>query len=216
MTGSAPRIVLASGSPRRRELLTGLGLSFEVDPPVLEEDPWSSDEAPDSYAGRVSAAKATEVAERCPDALVLAADTIVVLEADVLGKPADAAEARAMLARLSGREHAVHTGVTVIAPGGPRTTGTELTQVRFRTLQTEEIDAYVATGEPLDKAGAYGIQGFGATLVEGVRGCYFNVMGLPVVRLLALLNEVGWAYRVPGRLRAVSPAVPPPRSVPGS
>jgi septum formation protein len=206
--------VLASGSPRRRELLARLGLRFEVDPPRREEDLPSPGEDPDVYAGRISAAKATAVAERRPGALVLAADTVVVLEGDVLGKPADVAEAWAMLARLSGREHAVRTGVTVIAPGGSRATGTELTWVRFRALQRDEIDAYVATGEPLDKAGAYGIQEYGATLVEGVRGCYFNVMGLPVVRLLALLREVGWAYRVPGRLRAVDPAAAPPRSVP--
>jgi septum formation protein len=102
----------------------------------------------------------------------------------------------------------------VIAPGGACATGTEITRVRLRTLGAEEIDAYVATGEPLDKAGAYGIQAFGSILVEGVRGCYFNVMGLPVVRLLALLDEVGWAYRLPGRLRAVGPAAAPPRSLP--
>ena len=215
MTGATPPIVLASASPRRRDLLARLGLRFEVDPPRQEEDLPSPGEDPDAYAGRISAAKAAEVAERRPDALVLAADTVVVLDGEVLGKPADAAEARAMLARLSGFEHAVYTGVTVLAPGGSRATGTELTRVRFRTLQREEIDAYVATGEPLDKAGAYGIQEYGATFVEGVSGCYFNVMGLPVVRLLALLDEVGWAYRVPGRLRAVDPAAAPPRSVPG-
>ena len=211
---SAPAIVLASGSPRRRELLARLGLRFEVDPARLEEDAWSSGEAPDAYAGRISAAKAAEVAERRPDALVVAGDTIVVLDGDVLGKPGDAVSARAMLARLSGREHAVHTAVTVIAPAGAPATGTEVTQVRFRALESEEIDAYVATGEPLDKAGAYGIQAFGATLVEGVRGCYFNVMGLPVVRLLALLEKVGWAYRLPGRLEATPPATAPLRPIP--
>ena len=214
MNEVAPPIVLASGSPRRRELLARLGLRFEVDPPRREEDAWGADEDPDAYAGRISAAKAAEVAARRPDALVLAGDTIVVLDGQVLGKPGDAVSAQAMLARLSGREHAVHTGVTVLAPAGARATGTEITRVRFRTLGAEEIDAYVATGEPLDKAGAYGIQAFGATLVEGVRGCYFNVMGLPVVRLLALLDEVGWTYRVPGRLRAVGPTAVPPRSLP--
>jgi septum formation protein len=210
VTGVPPPIVLASGSPRRREILARLGLRFEVDPPRREEDLPSPAEDPAAYAGRISAAKAAEVAERRPGALVLAADTVVVLEGDVLGKPADAAEARAMLARLAGREHAVHTAVTVVAPDGSRATGSELTRVRFRGLQSEEIDAYVATGEPLDKAGAYGIQEYGATFVEGVSGCYFNVMGLPVVRLLALLDEVGWAYQVPGRLRAVDPAAAPP------
>ena len=214
MTSDAPPIVLASGSARRRELLARLGLRFEVEPPRFEEDAWTAGEDPDAYAGRISAAKAAEVAERRPDALVVAGDTIVVLDGDVLGKPSDAVSAKAMLARLSGREHAVHTAVTVLAPGGARATGTEITRVLFRGLGAEEIDDYVATGEPLDKAGAYGIQAYGATLVKGVSGCYFNVMGLPVVRLLALLDEVGWAYRVPGRLRAVDPAAVPPRSVP--
>lgn len=213
MTSGAPKIVLASGSPRRRQLLAGLGLRFEVDPPREEEESRSPGEPPDAYAARVAAAKAAEVAARRPDALVVAADTVVVLEGDVLGKPSGPDGARAMLTRLSGRKHSVHTGVAVTAPDGSRATGTEVTEVRFRALGSEEIDAYVATGEPLDKAGAYGIQGFGATLVEAVRGCYFNVMGLPVVRLLALLREVGWVYRVPGRLHVVSPASPP-RSVP--
>ncbi|MGH7543957.1 MAG: Maf family protein [Gemmatimonadota bacterium] len=214
MTGVAPQIVLASGSPRRRDVLARLGLRFQVDPPRREEGAWSEAEEPNAYAARIAGAKAAEVAERRPDGLVIAADTIVVLDGDVLGKPGDAAEARAMLARLSGREHAVHTAVAVVAPGGARATGTEVTRVRFLALQMEEIDAYVATGEPLDKAGAYGIQEYGATFVEGVSGCYFNVMGLPVVRLLALLDEVGWAYRVPGRLRALDPVAAPPRSVP--
>lgn len=213
MTSGAPKIVLASSSPRRRQLLAGLGLRFEVDPPREEEGSRSPGEPPDAYAARVAAAKAAEVAARRPDALVVAADTVVVLEGDVLGKPSGPDGARAMLTRLSGRKHTVHTGVAVTAPDGSRATGTEVTEVRFRALRSEEIEAYVATGEPLDKAGAYGIQGFGATLVEAVRGCYFNVMGLPVVRLLALLDEVGWAYRVPGRLHVVSPASPP-RSVP--
>lgn len=213
MTGGPP-LVLASGSPRRRELLARLRLRFEVDPPRREEGRRSPGEDPDAYAARISASKAAEVAERRPDALVIAADTIVVLEDEVLGKPADPAEARAMLARLSGREHAVHTGVTVLAPDGAGASGTEVTRVRFRALQCEEIDAYVTTGEALDKAGAYGIQEYGATFVEGVSGCYFNVMGLPVVRLLALLDEVGWTYRVPGRLRAVGPSAAPPGPVP--
>ncbi|MGH7573309.1 MAG: Maf family protein, partial [Gemmatimonadota bacterium] len=140
MTGAAPPIVLASGSPRRRELLERLGLRFVVEPPRGEEDPPVPGEDPNVYTERISAAKAAGVAARRPDALVLAADTIVVLDGDVLGKPGDAAAARAMLARLSGREHAVHTGVTVIAPGGARATGTEVTRVRFRTLEPAEID----------------------------------------------------------------------------
>jgi septum formation protein len=132
--------------------------------------------------------------------LVIAADTIVVLEGSVLGKPSDVGAARAMLERLSGRVHTVHTGVAV-ARGSRSASGVEVTEVRFRQLDSTQIEDYVTTGEPLDKAGAYGIQAFGATLVEEVRGCYFNVMGLPVVRLLHVLEEAGWEYRVPGRLQ---------------
>lgn len=196
---SAPRLVLASASPRRRDLLIRLGLVFDVDPPRRPEGTLVGGEPPDAFARRQAEAKAAEVAERRPGDLVIGADTIVVLGGAVLGKPIDAAEARGMLERLSGRVHAVHTGVAV-ALGARRASGVEVTEVRFRDLDPKAIHDYVATGEPLDKAGAYGIQAFGATLVEEVRGCYFNVMGLPVVRLIRLLAEAGWEYRVPGRL----------------
>ena len=121
----------------------------------------------------------------------------------MLEKPRDEADARAMLFRLAGREHLVHTAVALEAPGGPgprAALGTETTSVRFRPVGVETIAKYVATGEPLDKAGAYGIQGFGAALVESVRGCYFNVMGFPVTRVIALLEQLGWRYDFPGRL----------------
>ena len=205
----SPQLVLASASPRRRELLGRLGLVFEVDPPRVPEETWCEDEAPGDFARRQAEAKAAEVTERRPSHLVIAADTIVVLEGAVLGKPDDAAHARSMLERLSGRTHAVHTGVALVC-GPRRASAVEVTEVRFRALDPVEIRDYVATGEPLDKAGAYGIQAFGATLVEGVSGCYFNVMGLPIVRLLRLLAETGWEYRVPGRLEPVdrSPAGP--------
>ncbi|MGH7558957.1 MAG: Maf family protein [Gemmatimonadota bacterium] len=205
----APRLVLASGSPRRRDLLAGLGLAFEVDPPRNPEEVWDGRDAPDAFARRLAEAKAADVAGRRPGDLVIGADTIVVLGSDVLGKPADSAAARTMLQRLSGLVHAVHTGVAVVLDDR-RASGVEVTAVRFRDLGATEIDDYVATGEPLDKAGAYGIQAFGATLVERVEGCYFNVMGLPVVRLLALLEEVGWEYRVPGRLHRVGLTVRDP------
>lgn len=201
---SAPRLVLASGSPRRRDLLTRLGLAFDVDPPRDPEGTLGDGEPPAAFARRQAEAKAVEVAERRPGDLVIAADTIVVLEGVVLGKPVDEEDARSMLERLSGRAHTVHTGVAV-ALGARRASGVEVTEVRFRDLDPAEIRDYVATGEPLDKAGAYGIQAFGATLVEEVRGCYFNVMGLPIVRLTRLLAETGWEYRVPGRLQPSEP-----------
>lgn len=205
----SPQLVLASASPRRRELLGRLGLVFEVDPPRVPEETWREEEAPGDFARRQAEAKAAEIAARRPADLVIAADTIVVLEGVVLGKPADAAHARRMLERLSGRTHSVHTAVALAGSSG-RASGIEVTEVRFRTLAPGEIRDYVATGEPLDKAGAYGIQAFGATLVERVSGCYFNVMGLPIVRLVRLLAETGWEYRVPGRLEPVDgpPASP--------
>ena len=197
--GSAPPLVLASGSPRRRELLAGLGLAFDIDPPRSPEGNWGG-EPPEAFARRLAEAKAAEVAARRRGHLVIGADTIVVRDGVVLGKPADPAHARVMLEFLAGRVHTVHTAVTVI--GDARgATGVERTEVRFRELTSAEIDDYVATGEPLDKAGAYGVQGLGATLVEEVRGCYFNVMGLPVVLLLRLLPKAGWEYRMPGLLQ---------------
>ncbi len=196
-----PTLVLASASPRRRDVLTQLGLEFQVRPaPDDVEDPWDGREEPKAFAARLARAKAAAVASDRPDALILAADTIVVLDGEVLGKPADPAEARAMLARLSGRWHTVHTAVAVAAPGPRDAAGLESTEVRFRAVDAPAIAAYVATGEPLDKAGAYGIQGVGAALVEEVRGCYFNVMGLPVQRVLTALEAVGWRYVFPGRL----------------
>jgi len=206
--GSAPpALVLASGSPRRRQILAQLGLAFEsIAAPEGVETPWDGSEEPTSFATRLARRKAAVVSESRPDALVVAADTIVVLDGKVLEKPANEADARRMLARLAGREHVVHTGAAIEAPGAESdrvvVAGLESTAVRFRPLEADEIERYVATGEPLDKAGAYGIQGFGAALVESVRGCYFNVMGFPVTRILALLAETGWRYEFPGRLAA--------------
>ena len=207
-----PSLVLASGSPRRRQVLEQLGLDFEVvPPPDGVESPWGGDEAPVPFAERLARAKAAAVSADRPDAIVLAADTIVVLDGSVLEKPRDEPDARAMLFRLAGREHVVYTAAAIEVPGEGRRTaalGVESTAVRFRPLGVEQIAAYVATGEPLDKAGGYGIQGYGAALVESVRGCYFNVMGLPVVRVLALLEQIGWRYEFPGRLVARAPLAP--------
>ncbi|HEU4464112.1 MAG TPA: Maf family protein [Gemmatimonadota bacterium] len=207
MTRDAPPVVLASSSPRRRRVLEQLGLDFRVVPaPDGVETPWNGVESPPRFAERLALAKAAAVASSCPDAIVLAADTIVVLEGEVLEKPRDEAHAREMLTRLAGRAHVVHTGAVAVAPQGSAS-GLESTAVRFRALDAEQIEAYVATGEPLDKAGAYGIQGYGAALVESVDGCYFNVMGFPVNRVLALLERVGWRYAFPGRLVPVSARV---------
>jgi septum formation protein len=152
--------------------------------------------------------KAAAVGPLRPEAIIVAADTVVVLDGEVLEKPLDEADARAMLTRLAGREHVVHTGAAVQSPDGVAparggravVSGVESTGVRFRPLAPAAIEAYVATGEPLDKAGAYGIQGYGAALVESVHGCYFNVMGFPVTRVLSLLDDLGWRYEFPGRL----------------
>ena len=201
---ATPPLVLASGSPRRRELMERLGLAFEVEaPPEGLEPPWDGTVPPLDFAADLARRKVSAISANRPDAIVLGADTIVVLDGAVLGKPRDEHDARAMLFRLAGREHLVHTAVAVDGPGGQEraaAAGIETTTVRFRILEVDEIAAYVATGEPLDKAGAYGIQGYGAALVESVRGCFFNVMGLPVTRVLGLLEGLGWRYEFPGRL----------------
>lgn len=192
------RLVLASQSPRRRELLTLVGLAHEVRPADVDETP-HADEQPVPHAERLARAKAETLAVRERDAVVVAADTIVVIDDLILGKPADVAEARAMLRRLAGRTHTVFTAVAV-ARDGRTVSGVEEVRVTFRALDDAEIAAYVATGEPMDKAGAYGIQGFGATIVERIEGDYFAVMGLPLVRLVGLLADVGLRYEF-GSLR---------------
>jgi len=198
MTEPAVRVVLASQSPRRRELLTLVGLAHDVRPADVDETPYAGEE-PVPHAERLARAKAETLAAREDGAVVVAADTIVVIDGLILGKPGDAAEARAMLRRLAGRTHTVFTAVAV-ARGGRTVSGVEEVRVTFRALDDAEIDAYVATGEPMDKAGSYGIQGFGATIVERIEGDYFAVMGLPLVRLVRLLGEVGLRYEF-GALR---------------
>jgi len=184
-------IVLASSSPRRRQLLELLGLSFEVAPAEIDET-WRNGEAPAAHAERLAREKATAV--RRDEAAVVGADTIVVIGGEILGKPRDAAEARTMLRRLAGQGHDVFTAVAV-AWRGTVVSGTQRTAVWFRPLDAETIAAYVATGEPLDKAGAYGIQGYGAVLVERIEGDYFTVMGLGLGLLVGLLARVGLEYR---------------------
>lgn len=194
-----PPLILASQSPRRAELIGRLGLEFETIPANIDEE-YFYHEMPAEHAERLARQKATAVAHERPEALVVGSDTIVVLDSDVLGKPRDEAEAVAMLLRLSGREHEVYTGIAV-AQGERIESGVERVRVRFRDLSRRECEEYVATGEPMDKAGAYGIQGFGASIVEGIEGDYFAVMGLPVVRMLALVGRFGWRYAF-GRLEA--------------
>jgi septum formation protein len=183
------RLILASQSPRRRELLAAAGIAFEVMAPEGEDVPPPRARHYGPLAQRLAARKAALVAGRVPDP-VLAADTIVVCEGAVLGKPAAEADARAMLRQLSGRRHSVYTGVALVQ-GSRRLVGYERTDVWFRALCDDDIGRYVATREPMDKAGAYAIQGAGAALIATIRGCYTNVIGLPVPKVLAMLEEFG-------------------------
>jgi len=193
--GRAMNLILASASPRRRELLEGAGLNFRVVPPREGSE---LPQAPKGAAGSELASlcalgKALQVAADLDQpALVIGADTVVVVDDQVLGKPADDREARWMLGLLSGREHQVITAVALVrAPGGERRVESELTRVVFRSITPAEIDAYIAGGEHADKAGAYGIQGRAALWTERVEGCYFNVVGLPLFRLGRMLKEAG-------------------------
>ncbi len=204
---SSPELILASASPRRAELLSMLGLSFRVVPADVSEE-LLPDETPEVHAERLSREKAARVREDHPDGLIVAGDTIVVLEGVVLGKPEDEAAAVRMLMTLQSRTHTVMSGIAVASPGEVIRSAVECTEVTFRGMDEEEARAYVATGEPLDKAGAYGIQGLGASLVRRVRGDYFAVVGLPIPALLRVLESVGWSYSF-GVLR---PSVGSPQS----
>ena len=191
-------LVLASASPRRRELLSQAGLSFEVRPAHIPEDPRDGED-PIAYVTRLAREKAEAVFREMTAAgrgksgdgdeslTVLGADTTVTLDNHILGKPADAADAARMLRMLSGRSHHVITGVAVVTNDGVEVAA-EVTAVRFLTLTDEEIAAYVATGEPMDKAGAYAIQGQAARWIPRVEGCYFNVVGLPLALVCTLLE----------------------------
>lgn len=187
-----PRVVLASSSPRRRELLTLIGIAHEVRPADIDESELPG-EAPAVYAERLARGKAAVVAGRAPEAITIGADTIVVIDDRILGKPRDAADAGRMLRLLSGRTHTVYTAVAV-ARGAEIVSGVEHVAVTFRALDDDEIARYIATAEPMDKAGAYGIQGFGATIVERIDGDYFAVMGLALGRLVGLLRRMGARY----------------------
>ncbi|WP_168123762.1 Maf family protein [Paenibacillus sp. HB172176] len=195
---SISRFVLASSSPRRKELVASLDLSLPVS--ILStnadetiEEHWSPGEAVEQLSLRKAMAakeRLAQSAEEWSSSLILAADTVVVLDNDILGKPGNADDALRMLALLQGREHAVYTGVALLHGGtGEYCLSHERTFVTMKNNGNDILERYVATGEPMDKAGAYGIQGLGATLVEGIRGCYFNVVGLPLSRLADMLVQ---------------------------
>jgi septum formation protein len=191
MMRDLPEIVLASGSPRRRELLSQVGIRHRVQPADIDETVLPG-EAPGEHVERLAVAKAEAVAalENTPaDAIVLAADTIVVVDDDILGKPGDADEAHAMLRRLAGRTHTVHTAVAMVR-GSRKASRVDSVSVTFRDLTDREIADYVATGEPLDKAGAYGIQGHGAVFVRRIEGDFFAVVGLSPATVVEMLREM--------------------------
>lgn len=182
-------VILASASPRRRDLLRQVGLEFRVEPADGVESQLRRGVGPPEHARESAEAKAAAISRAHPAAVVLGADTVVALDGRVLGKPTSPAEARSMLESLAGRTHEVHTGVSVAYGSRVLLSDVETTRVTFRPLSPEQIEAYVATGEPMDKAGAYGIQGRGALLVQKVEGCYFNVVGLPLVLTWEMLQR---------------------------
>ncbi|MGI6130829.1 MAG: Maf family protein [Bacillota bacterium] len=187
----SPRLVLASASPRRSQLMQEIGLKFDVIPSQVAEGGISAGR-PEELVMLLAHAKAADVAKRLKAGIVIGADTIVVAGGQVLGKPVDSADAVKMLRALSGREHQVYSGVALIDAGSGRSlTDYEVTAVRFRQLSEASIERYVATGEPMDKAGAYAIQGLGSLLVTGIRGDYNCVVGLPLGKLAIMLSEFG-------------------------
>lgn len=184
-------IILASASPRRKQLLEGLGLSFITHSSDIDEH-ISPDTAAGDIVEQLAIHKAKAVASCYNNGIVIGSDTIVVLDGDILGKPNDEADAIQMLTLLQGRDHDVYTGIAVLElPSGHVTAAHQRTRVHIRSLTNEEIRDYVATGEPMDKAGAYAIQGIGSTLVTGIDGDYFTVVGLPLQRLAELLRHYG-------------------------
>jgi septum formation protein len=185
-------VVLASASPRRRDLLDLIGIRHTVSPADVDES-LRLGELPEAYVERLAREKAETLAASHADSLIIGADTTVVIDDLVLAKPQDAGDAERMLGMLSGRSHTVMTAVAVNYQG-KTVSGVEIVDVTFRALSEDEIRNYVATGEPMDKAGSYGIQGYGATIVRRIDGDYFAVMGLSLVKLVALMGEVGVSY----------------------
>ena len=190
------KLILASSSPRRAEILRNAGFDFEVVPAHIDESRHPGEPAAD-YVRRLAEEKARTVARQlakdaaADSAFVIGADTVVVIGNEILGKSSSAVNAREMLRRLSGQTHMVFTGLSVLRGNSAGRTAVETTRVTFAVLSEQEIEDYIATGEPFDKAGAYAIQGCGGKFVSRIEGCYFNVMGLPLARLYLLLCEMG-------------------------
>ncbi len=183
------RIVLASQSPRRIHLLRQIGWNADVLPCDIPEE-FDATKSPGENAGALALKKAQCVAKQVKDGIILGADTIVVLDGEMLGKPTDGEDAVRMLARLSGRTHTVYTGIALAEPSGRNLVEVEATEVTFRKIPEEEIREYVDGGSPLDKAGAYGIQDdYGAVFVTRIEGCYYNVVGLPLARLYEMMKR---------------------------
>lgn len=185
------RIILASDSPRRRMLLQQIGFRFDAVSSGIEEDEYDGRVSPEEYVKRIASSKASHVGSNISEGIIVGADTIVVIDGRVFGKPKSQRDAIQMLELLNGRWHYVYTGVSVIRqPGSRAAEDCAITGVKFRNVSKDEIAAYAATGEPLGKAGAYAIQERGAIFVEEVHGCFFNVVGLPIAMLLRLLDSV--------------------------
>jgi septum formation protein len=189
------KLILASASPRRAEILRNVGIPFEICSADVDESRLNN-EPPGDYVRRLALAKAVSASGNNlnlgADALIIGADTVVVVDTDVLGKPTSSDDAKRMLRKVSGRIHEVHTGLALLQTSGmQRRVVEEITSVHFVPLSDQEIEDYLATGEPFDKAGAYAIQGLGGRYVTRIEGCYFNVMGLPLARLWTLLREFG-------------------------
>jgi septum formation protein len=184
--------ILASASPRRKEILARLGLKFRVDPSGIAEPPCRSGEAPAAYVRRIARLKAREVAGKYGSGLILGADTVVVLGRSILGKPSNRAEARTMLASLSGRWHEVLSGLSLLdIETGRAHSGFSRTRVHFRRLSPADIEWYLETGEHHDKAGAYAVQGYASLFVDRIEGCYFNIVGFPVALFEKLCRKAG-------------------------
>lgn len=189
--GAQPFLILASSSPRRKDLLARLGTRFQIVPAEVEEESLNG-ELPHEQVGRLAHAKAKEISDRFPDSWVLGADTIVVVDGRVLGKPRDREEAKSMLDTLAGRTHEVYTGYALInSAAGVSLVRWVRSLVTIRSLSPDEIEGYVDTGEPMDKAGAYAVQGIGSGIVESIAGSYTNVVGLPLCEVARDLQQLG-------------------------
>ena len=188
------KLILASASSRRAEILRAAGLSFSVISSAVDETPYP-EETPQTLVHRLAIAKAELVAARAVGpAIIIAADTVIALDGHILGKPRSTEDARHILEQLSGRTHTVVTGVSLVRlPDVERREFVENTMVHFTQLSADEITRYLATGEPHDKAGAYAIQGYAGRYIPRIEGCYFNVVGLPLARLMVTLRELGWS-----------------------